>query len=121
MKYLEFIELEHYVQHLQEKAVTTSRLEYSEIKGKPDKHGAYAIGLYAVATADLGDHIAYCSVFLGSTLNLFVQHPDERHRKWQANVFARFDAIKEQLEAEGLAVLRGRWTFEASKVLKGAV
>jgi hypothetical protein len=105
--YLEFYTLDDYLEHLRSHGVKESRLDYRDVIGKPDKHGVAAVAVLAVATAKLSDHIAIASVKIGSTLSVFVKHPDDRHREWQESVKQAFEAVKRRIEADKIAVLPG--------------
>ncbi len=135
--YLEFVEIEDYAQHVKQfygdttapagvaREVTDlgrtpiTNLEFTSTSGRPGKFGVYGVTFHAVATANLGDHIAVIDFVLLSTSSLNLDHASAEERDIRKKqLHERFDQVKEQLTQAGLTVERGKWTLQSPDYLK---
>ena len=118
MTYLEFIDVEDYIRHLQENTFTlrlTTRAEITTTAGERDKHGVCIVTFNAVLTEQFEDHIAVCAITLVQTTNFHLQVEKET---LAAQVRERFDKICAMLGERGLTVERGKWTIEPPAYLR---
>ncbi len=115
--YLEFVELDDYLAHLQQVTLfhpVTTHCEITSVSSQPNQHGITGIMYYAALTFRDADHIATCAVALLNTTNFHLQTDKEAvHTKLHAN----FDKVVANLTARGIEVTRGKWTLTAPNYL----
>jgi monoamine oxidase len=112
MTYLEFIDVEDYIRHLQENTFTPRLTTRAEITSK---HGVCIVTFNAVLTRQFENHIAVCAIPLLQTTNLRLQTEMDALR---AKVHESFDKVCAMLKERGLTVERGKWTIEPPAYLR---
>jgi len=110
--YLEFVELDDYIHHLQEtigmfnpiKAEhPDTRIEITSTSGESDERGICSISYQAVLTRRFEDHIAVCAIPLLQTTNFHLQVEKDALRAKHEN----FDKVYAMLGERGLTIERG--------------
>jgi hypothetical protein len=125
--YLEFVELDDYCAHLAAHDTNRTHLEITQAAARPrGKFQVAAVTVYATATARIeepeGDgHIACWSNVILQTSNINARlERDLPHdqQKGRQVLFKNFESVRRELEARGLEVTRGKWTFTTPNFLK---
>ena len=125
--YIEFVELDDYCAHLAAHDTNKTHLEITQSATRPrGKFQVAGITVYATATArieepDSDAHIACWSNVILQTSNInasLERDLPQDQQKGRLAMFKNFECIRRELEARGLEVSRGKWTFTTPEFLK---
>ena len=115
MMYLEFDDLEQYLEHIRELMPCQTRAGlktlYGERSGKFDT--IVGVSVYAVFTQNCGDYIALFSCRVGRTTS----HHLEYDKESTAKIFQAFEELKASVQQKGFQVQPGIWKITSPTYL----
>ena len=107
--YIRFLTIEDYLGYLRAHNLQETHLELSS---EQSKGGRDDISFVAVASANVSDKIAQCTVFLGKESSLSLIEKDESNSiKTKEKIREQFEIIQSNLQLKGWTVYPGSWSF----------
>jgi hypothetical protein len=120
MEYLEFGELDDYLQHIEEESLVLAqqKMTYIEITstlGEPDQHGVCSITYFATLTRRFESHIAVHAIPLLRTANFHLQVNQDRDHL-RTKLHSNFEQVCALLSSRGIQTRHGLWQTQVPSV-----
>jgi hypothetical protein len=107
--YIRFLTIEDYLGYLRAHNLKETHLELSweQSKGSRDD-----ILFLAIASANVSDKIAQCTIFLGKESSLsLIEKNESKNAGTNAKIKDQFESIQSNLQLTGWVVFPGSWSF----------
>lgn len=118
-KYLKFKRLNDLCDHLARHGATCVHFDDVAKHDTTDQDAIGSVAVYAVASQDLGTHVAVWSQVVGREWDVFL-HGKEEMEAFRAKARHHLEHFQALLEGKGLRVLPGIWSHEPPRFLYAA-
>lgn len=114
--YLNFVETEHFVEHLKAHNVNKIHVDIEYYSGNPKgEFSIYSVTYYALMTARIDDYIAQAFTLIAQATSVELSI-DQELREIRRKMFGRFEEVVADLTAQGFEVERGVWSTQPHKL-----